>query len=77
VIPLYVLTTIVAAGFSLFAITRASTVAQLTLVAAFGDSAIYFDDQPDQGELFDGAHDDRVCAGGFPHRKTVLVRFIA
>lgn len=41
VIPLYVLTTIVAGAFSLFAITRASTVAQLTLVAAFGDSAIY------------------------------------
>ena len=41
VIPLYILTTIVAVGFSLFAITRASTVAQLTLVAAFGDSAIY------------------------------------
>ena len=41
VIPLYVLTTIVAVGFSLFAVTRASTVAQLTLVAAFGDSAIY------------------------------------
>jgi len=41
VIPLYILTTIVAMGFSLLAITRASTVAQLTLVAAFGDSAIY------------------------------------
>ena len=41
VIPLYVLTTIVAVGFSLFAVTRASTVLQLTLVAAFGDSAIY------------------------------------
>jgi hypothetical protein len=41
VIPLYILTTIVAVGFSLLAITRASTVAQLTLVAAFGDSAIY------------------------------------
>jgi hypothetical protein len=41
VIPLYVLTSIVAVAFSLFAITRASTIAQLTLVAAFGDSAIY------------------------------------
>ena len=41
VIPLYVLTTIVAVGFSLLAVTRALTVAQLTLVAAFGDSAIY------------------------------------
>jgi hypothetical protein len=41
VIPLYVLTTIVAVAFSLFVIARASTVAQLTLVAAFGDSAIY------------------------------------
>lgn len=40
-IPLHVLTTIVAVGFSLFAVTRASTVLQLTLVAAFGDSAIY------------------------------------
>jgi len=41
VIPLYVLTTIIAVAFSLFAVTRASTVLQLTLVAAFGDSAIY------------------------------------
>jgi hypothetical protein len=46
VIPLYILTTIVAVGFSLFAITRASTVAQLTLVAAFGDSAIYLTINP-------------------------------
>jgi hypothetical protein len=41
VIPLYALTTIVAAGFALFAVTRASTIVQLTLVAAFGYSAIY------------------------------------
>ncbi|MCW5704254.1 MAG: hypothetical protein KIT82_16930 [Bradyrhizobium sp.] len=41
VIPLYILATIVALGFSLLAITRAATIAQLALVAAFGDSAIY------------------------------------
>jgi hypothetical protein len=41
VIPLYILTTIVAVGFSLFAVTRAWTIPQLTLVAAFGDSATY------------------------------------
>ena len=41
VIPLYVLATIAAAALSLFAITRASTIPQLALVAAFGDSAIY------------------------------------
>lgn len=41
VIPLFILTSIVAAVFSLLAITRASTIAQLTLVAAFGDSSIY------------------------------------
>jgi len=41
VIPLYVLATMVVVGFSLLAVTRALTVAQLTLVAAFGDSATY------------------------------------
>jgi hypothetical protein len=41
VIPLYILASIVIATFSMLSITRASTVAQLTLVAAFGDSAIY------------------------------------
>ena len=41
VIPLYILTSIVAAVFSLLAIARAATIAQLALVAAFGDSAIY------------------------------------
>jgi hypothetical protein len=40
-IPLYVLTSVVAVGFSLIALTYASTLYQLMLVAAFGDSAIY------------------------------------
>src|SRR5262249_53739074 len=39
--PLYVLTTLVVTAFSLLAITRALTIVQLTLVAAFGDSALY------------------------------------
>lgn len=41
VIPLYVLTSVVAAGFSLLALTYASTLYRLMLVAAFGDCAIY------------------------------------
>ena len=41
VIPLYILTSVVAVGFSLFALTYASTLYRLMLVAAFGDSAIY------------------------------------
>jgi hypothetical protein len=41
VIPLYVLASIVAVGFSLLALIYASTLYQLMLVAAFGDSAIY------------------------------------
>jgi hypothetical protein len=41
VVPLYVLTSVVAVGFSLIALTYASTVYRLLLVAAFGDGAIY------------------------------------
>jgi hypothetical protein len=41
VIPLYILTSVVTVGFSLFALTYASTFFRLMLVAAFGDSAIY------------------------------------
>ena len=41
VIPLYILTSIVAVGFSLLALTFASTIYRLMLVAAFGDVAIY------------------------------------
>ena len=41
VIPLYVLTSVVAVGFSLIALSYASTFYQLLLVTAFGDSAIY------------------------------------
>ena len=41
VIPLHVLTSVVAVGFSLIALTYASTFYRLLLVAAFGDSAIY------------------------------------
>ena len=41
VIPLYILTSLVAVGFAFLALVRASTLALLTLVAAFGDAAIY------------------------------------
>jgi hypothetical protein len=41
VIPLYVLASVVAFGFALVAITYASTVFSLMLVAAFGDAVIY------------------------------------
>ena len=41
VIPLYVLASVVAVGFALVAITYASTVFSLMLVAAFGDAVIY------------------------------------
>ncbi len=41
VIPLYVLTSVVAVGFSLIALTYAATFYRLLLVTAFGDSAIY------------------------------------
>jgi hypothetical protein len=41
VIPLYVLTSVVAFGFALAAIAYASTLFSLVLVAAFGDAAIY------------------------------------
>ena len=41
VIPLYVLASIVAIGFSLIALTYAATFYRLLLVTAFGDSAIY------------------------------------
>jgi hypothetical protein len=41
VIPLYVLTSVVAVGFSLIALTYVATFYRLLLVTAFGDSAIY------------------------------------
>ena len=41
VIPLYVLASVVAVGFALLAMTYASTVFSLMLVAAFGDAVIY------------------------------------
>lgn len=41
VIPLYVLASVVAVGFSLIALTHAATFSRLLLVTAFGDSAIY------------------------------------
>jgi hypothetical protein len=41
VIPLYLLTSVVAVGFAFIALTRASTFFLLVLVAAFGDTAIY------------------------------------
>ena len=41
VIPLYILTSVVAVGFAFLALFRASTLYLLALVAAFGDAAIY------------------------------------
>jgi hypothetical protein len=41
VVPLYVMTSAVAVGFSLLALIYASTLYRLMLVAAFGDCAIY------------------------------------
>jgi hypothetical protein len=41
VIPLYVLASVIAFGFALAAITYASTIYSLMLVAAFGDAVIY------------------------------------
>ncbi|NOJ50837.1 hypothetical protein HCN50_32230 [Bradyrhizobium sp. WSM 1744] len=41
VVPLYILASVVAVGFSLIALTYASTFYRLMLVAAFGDAAIY------------------------------------
>src|SRR6266511_4105602 len=41
VIPLYVLTSVVAVGFAFIALARASTFHLLMLVATFGDAAIY------------------------------------
>ncbi len=41
VIPLYVLASVIAVGFSLIALTYAVTFYRLLLVTAFGDSAIY------------------------------------
>ena len=40
VIPLYVLASVVAVGFALVAVTYASTVFSLLLVAAFGDAVV-------------------------------------
>ena len=56
VIPLYVAAAIVVFCFALGAISRASTIPSLMLAAAFGDAGNLPDDQPLQGELFDGAH---------------------
>ena len=41
VIPLYILTSVVAVGFAFIALARASTFLLLMLVAAFGDAVIY------------------------------------
>jgi hypothetical protein len=41
VIPLFVLASVIAVGFALLAVTYASTVFSLLLVAAFGDAVIY------------------------------------
>ena len=61
VIPLYVLTSVVAVGFSLIALAFASTLYRLLLVAAFGDSAIYLMINPTKAS-FSVAPTMMVCA---------------
>jgi len=82
VIPLYVLTSVVAVGFSLLALTYASTLYRLMLVAAFGDSATYLMINPTKAS-YSVAPTMMVCAlagfltaklfmGGHRHRLFLL-----
>lgn len=72
VIPLYILTSAVAAGFSLLALTYASTIYRLTLVAAFGDSAIYLMINPTKAS-YSVAPTMMVCAlAGFSTTKLFM-----
>jgi hypothetical protein len=82
VIPLYVLTSVVAVGFSLLALTYATTLYRLMLVAAFGDSAIYLMINPTKAS-YSVAPTMMVCAlagfltaklfmGGHRHRLFLL-----
>jgi hypothetical protein len=85
VAPLYVLTSIVAVGFSLLALTYASTLNRLILVAAFGDCAIYLMINPTKAS-YSMAPTMIVCAlAGFltakifidgPRRRLVLLALV-
>ncbi|MEH2557822.1 hypothetical protein V1286_005351 [Bradyrhizobium algeriense] len=85
VAPLYVLTSIVAVGFSLLAMTYASTLYRLILVAAFGDCAIYLMINPTKAS-YSMAPTMIVCAlAGFltakifidgPRRRLVLLALV-
>jgi hypothetical protein len=74
VVPLYVLTSVVAVGFSLLAMTFASTLYQLMLVAAFGDCAIYLMINPTKAS-YSMAPTMMVCAlAGFLTAKIFMDR---
>jgi len=74
VIPLYILTSVVAVGFSLLALTYASTFYRLMLVAAFGDSAIYLMINPTKAS-YSVAPTMMVCAlAGFLTAKLFMER---
>ncbi|WP_245310181.1 hypothetical protein [Bradyrhizobium jicamae] len=73
-IPLYVLTSVVAVCFSLLALTYASTLYQVMLVAAFGDVAIYLMINPTKAS-YSVAPTMMVCAlVGFLTAKLFVVR---
>jgi hypothetical protein len=72
VIPLYILTSVVAVGFSLLALTFASSIYRLALVAAFGDSAIYLMINPTKAS-YSVAPTMMVCAlAGFLTAKLLM-----
>jgi len=82
VIPLYVLASIVAAGFALLAMSYVSTLYSLTLAAVFGDVAIYLMINPTKAS-YSMAPTMMVCAlagwltaklfaGGSRHRLVLL-----
>jgi hypothetical protein len=74
VIPLYVLTSAVAVGFLLLALTYASTLYRLMLVAAFGDCAIYLMINPTKAS-YSVAPTMIVCAlAGFLTAKAFMDR---
>jgi hypothetical protein len=74
VIPLYVLASVVAFGFALVAITYASTVFSLMLVAAFGDALIYLMINPTKAS-YSMAPTMMVCAlAGFLTAKLFVDR---
>jgi hypothetical protein len=74
VIPLYVLASVVAFGFALVAISYASTVFSLMLVAAFGDAVIYLMINPTKAS-YSMAPTMMVCAlAGFLTAKLLADR---